>query len=165
MTIAVLWQICCNAKNGIRLAARPLDGACCVREACAMTKRFTPAPTLPIAAALLALAACHNNTPTEVSQVAPDPNAEELKKRPPVELPPSIKQEATLRCKDNSLVYITFFNGDKQALVRTTETGTPVKLTAEAAGDPLKADGYVLTGTPKSVTLTQPGKPAQVCDL
>lgn len=115
------------------------------------------------ALALFALAAC-NNKPTEVTSVAPDPNAAELKKRAPVELPPSIKAEATLRCKDNSLVYVTFFDGDKQALVKATETGTPVKLTAEKAGDPLKADGYVLTGTPKSVTLTQPGKAAQVCD-
>ena len=164
MTIAVSWQMYCIAKKSNRPSAPPLDAACCVREADDMTSRFIPAPALALAVALLALSAC-DNKPTEVSQVAPDPNAEELKKRPPVELPPSIKQEATLRCKDNSLVYITFFNGDKQALVRTTETGTPVKLTADTAGDPLKADGYVLTGTPKAVTLTQPGKPAQVCDL
>lgn len=119
---------------------------------------------LPLAAAsLLALSAC-NNAPTEVSTIAPDPNAEELKKRPPVELPPSIKEEATLRCKDNSLVYITFFNGDKQAFVKDKADGTPVKLTAANAGDPLTAEGYEMTGTPEAVTLTTPGKPAQLCD-
>ena len=49
--------------------------------------------------------------------------------------------------------------------MKTTETGTPTKLTAEKAGDPLKADGYEMTGTVKAVTLTQPGKPKQLCDL
>lgn len=152
---------CCSAEKNYALPVpRPLDGVCCVREELGMTTRI-----LPLAAfALLALSACHN-APTEVSSIAPDPNAEELKKRPPVELPPSIKNEATLRCKDNSLVYITFFDGDKQVNLRDKPNGTPVKLTAENAGDPLKADGYEMTGTPKSVTLTQPGKPAQVCDL
>ena len=118
---------------------------------------------LPIAAvSLLALAAC-DNAPTEVTSVAPDPNAAELNKRAPVELPPSIKEEATLRCKDNSVVTVTFFEGDKQALVKSTPDATPVKLVAATAGEPLKADGYEMIGTPKSVTLTQPGKPAQVC--
>lgn len=116
------------------------------------------------AAALLALSAC-DNKPTEVTSVSPDPMASIIANRAPVELPPAIKAEATLRCKDNSLVYVTFFDGDTQALVKTTETGTPVKLTADKPGDPLKADGYELTGTPKAVTLTQPGKPAQLCDV
>lgn len=124
-----------------------------------MMNRLLPAA----AVALLALSAC-DQKPTVVSSVAPDPNEAELKKRPPVALPPAIKAEATLRCKDNSVVYITFFEGDTQAFVKATATGTPVKLTAEKAGDPFKADGYEMTGTPKAVTLTQPGKPAQLCD-
>ena len=114
--------------------------------------------------ALLALSAC-DKTPTEVTSVAPDPMASALANKAPVELPPSIKAEATLRCKDNSLVYVTFFEGDKQALVKTKLDGTPVKLTAEKAGDPLKADGWAMTGNPKAVTLTEPGKSAQLCDL
>ncbi|WP_242137718.1 MULTISPECIES: hypothetical protein [unclassified Sphingomonas] len=125
-----------------------------------MLNRLLPAA----AVALLALSAC-DNKPTEVSSVTPDPMAAEIANRAPVELPPAIKKEVTFRCKDNSLVYVTFFEGDKQALVKTTETGTPTKLTAEKAGDPLKADGYEMTGTVKAVTLTQPGKPKQLCDL
>ena len=119
---------------------------------------------LPAAVALLALSACENK-PQEVTNVAPDPMASVLANKAPVELPPSIKADVSLRCKDNSLAFVTFFDGDKQALVKTTKDGTPVKLTAEKAGDPLKADGYEMTGTPKSVTLTQPGKPAQVCKV
>ena len=124
-----------------------------------MTMRFLSAAAI----ALLALAAC-DNKPTEVTSIAPDPMASVLANKAPVELPPSIKAEATLRCKDNSLAFITFFEGDKMALVKATKDGTPVKLTAEKAGDPLTADGYVLTGNKTAVTLTQPGKPAQLCD-
>lgn len=119
---------------------------------------------LPAAAfALLALSAC-NKPPTEVSSIAPDPNAEEIKKRAPVELPPSIREEATLRCADNSLVYVTFFNGDQQVNLRVSPDGVPTTLKAEKAGDPFKAEGYQLTGTAKSVKLARPGKPSQVCD-
>lgn len=119
---------------------------------------------LPFAALFfLALSAC-NTKPTEVSAIAPDPNAEELKKRPPVVLPPSIREEATLRCADNSLVYITFFNGDQQVNLRVSPDGVPTTLKAEKAGEPFKADGYELTGTAKSIKLTQPGRPSQVCD-
>ncbi len=125
-----------------------------------MTIRIIPA----VAVALLALSAC-DNKPQEVTNVAPDPMASVLANKAPIELPPSIKADVSLRCKDNSLAFVTFFEGDKQVLVKTTKDGTPVKLTAENAGDPLKADGYVLTGNPKAVTLTQPGKPAQVCSV
>ena len=133
--------------------------------ACAKKNRMNIRNLLPAAAvALLALSACENK-PQEVTNVAPDPMASVLANKAPIELPPSNKADASLRCKDNSLAFVTFFEGDKQALVKTSKDGTPVKLTAEKAGDPLTAEGYVLTGTPKSVTLTQPGKSAQVCKV
>ena len=53
----------------------------------------------------------------------PDPLANTLASAPKVELPPAIKADKTLRCKDNSLVYVTFFEGDKQAVVRTEQDG------------------------------------------
>lgn len=116
------------------------------------------------AVALLALAACNNKEPQVVSSEAPDPQAAALANAAPVELPPSIKADVTFRCNPgNSLAYVTFFNGDKQALVKTDKAGTAVKLTAETAGDPLKAEGYELTGTPKAATLTLPGKGALTC--
>ncbi|USU06454.1 hypothetical protein NF700_06395 [Sphingomonadaceae bacterium OTU29MARTA1] len=120
---------------------------------------------LSATAALLALAAC-NSKPAEpdVLDSNPDPMATELANRAPVELPPSIKAEKTFRCKDNSLLYVTLFNGDKLAFVKTTPTGTINRLTAETAGDPLTAEGgWSLTGTPSSITVTQPGKPSQTC--
>lgn len=120
--------------------------------------------TLIAAAALLILplAACDQKA-ENISTQAPDPQAAELAKAPPVALPPSIKATVTLRCKDNSLVYIDFLSGDKMVNLRAEKEGAPVVLTAPAAGEPMVADGYSMTGTPESVTLTQPGKPSQTC--
>lgn len=140
---------------------RTLDERYCVREAAAAMKLRI----LPVAAvALLALSACENKA-EEVTSTAPDPMASQLANRAPVELPPMMTADVTFRCKDQSLVYVDFFQGDKQLLVKTTKEATPVKLTAENAGAPYKADGYEATGTPKSITLTVPGKPAQVCKV
>ena len=115
-------------------------------------------------AALLVLAACNSKPASpEVLDSNPDPMATTLANAAPVELPPAIKSEKTLRCKDNTLVYVTFFQGDKQANVRTKEGGTPTKLVAEVAGAPKTAEGgWSMTGGETSVTLTQPGKSAQV---
>ncbi len=118
---------------------------------------------LPVVALLaLPLAAC-DNKPEVVTTTASDPMAEQLKKAAKVELPPAMKASVTFRCKDNSLVFVDFFSGDKQATLRTAKDGAAIRLTAEAAGDPLKADGYSLTGTPKAITLTQPGKGTLTC--
>lgn len=121
-------------------------------------------PILLSAAALLLLplAAC-DNKPETVTTTAPDPMAEQLKNSAKVVLPPSIKASVAFRCKDNSLVFVDFFSGDKLAKLRTKKDGTPISLTAANAGDPLTADGYSMTGTPKSITLTQPGKGTLTC--
>ncbi|HIV76683.1 hypothetical protein [Sphingomonas yabuuchiae] len=120
-----------------------------------------------VAAPLLALAAC-NSKPSqpEVVDTNPDPMANILANRAPVELPPAIKAEKSLRCKDNSLVFVTFFEGDKQANVRLKQGDAPVILKAPAAGEPLTAEGgWKMTGDEKAVTLTTPKKPAQVCHI
>ena len=139
----------------------PLDGPARVGKANRdMTSRLLPA----IAVALLALSACNNSDKAEtVTLTAPDPMKAEIQNRAPIELPPAMKAEATMRCKDNSLVYVTFFEGDKMAVVKTAKDGPATKLTAEKAGDPLKAEGWSMTGTPKSITLTAPGKGTLTC--
>jgi len=134
-----------------------------------MVRKATPIMTirtLPIVAiALFALSACNNNAqkPVEVTSVSDDPNAAAVRNAAPVELPPAITADVTMRCKDNSLVYVTFFDGDKQAVVKTSKDGASTVLTAAKAGDPLKAEGYSLTGTPKNITLTAPGKGTLTC--
>ncbi len=130
-----------------------------MREAIAMKSHL-----LLSAAALLSLAACSQSSKPEVVDTNPDPMANALANSGPVELPPAIKADKTMRCKDNSLVYVTFFEGDKQAVVKTSKTGTPTQLKAEKAGEPFTADGgWKMTGTPSSVTLTEPGKAALSC--
>lgn len=124
-----------------------------------MQTRFLPA----IAVALLALSACNNDKPETVTLTAPDPAAAEIANRAPIELPPAMKAEATMRCKDNSLAYVTFFEGDKMAVVKLGKDGTATTLKAEKAGDPLVAEGYSLTGSPTSITLTAPGKGTLTC--
>ncbi|RZF64549.1 hypothetical protein EWE75_10280 [Sphingomonas populi] len=123
-----------------------------------MKKLLLPAAAL----ALVSLAAC-NPKPTEVTSTSPDPNAAELAKRKPVELPPSMTSEVTFRCKDQSVFIVDFFQGDKQVLIKPDKAGSLTKLTAEKAGDAYKADGYELKGDKTGITLTVPGKPAQAC--
>lgn len=122
---------------------------------------------LPLAAtaAFALLAGCGQQQPEEVDSRAPDPQASALANAAPVELPPAMKAaNKPFRCKDNSLVYVDFFQGDKLANLRVKEGAPSVRLTAENAGDPLTADGYSLDGNTDSFTLTQPGKDALVCN-
>ncbi len=122
-------------------------------------------PLFAATAALLALAACNSKPASpEVVDTNPDPMANALANRAPVELPPAIKADKTFRCKDNSLLYVTLFEGDKLAFVKTSPTGTINRLTAAKAGEPLTAEGgWKLTGTASNITVTQPGKPSQTC--
>jgi hypothetical protein len=122
-------------------------------------------PLLPaaVAVALLALSAC-NNKPQEVTNTDPDPMASAIANRAPIELPPAIKADVSLRCDDNSLLYVTFFEGDKQAAVKTDKNAVATKLTADKAGDPFTGSGWTLSGDAKKVKVTAPGKSAQSCN-
>lgn len=126
-----------------------------------MTTRILPAAA---ALALLSLAACGSSQPEEVDTRAPDPLAEQLKNAAPVELPPAVKASVTFRCQPgNSLVYVDFFDGDKQANLRTEKGGALTQLTAPAAGQPFTGGGYTVKGTPTAIEYTAPGKSALTC--
>ena len=119
---------------------------------------------LPVAVALLALAACDKPKQPQIVDTNPDPMASTLANAAPVELPPAIKAEKTMRCKDGSLAYVTFYTGDKQAVVKSSPTGTPTVLKADTAGKPLTAEGgWAMTGDTSAVSLTQPGKGTLSC--
>lgn len=120
-----------------------------------------------LAAPLMALAAC-NSQPTkpEVIDANPDPMANQIANAAPVELPPAIRADKTFRCSDGSLVGVTFFQGDKQVLVRAPSTATATRLTAPEAGKPYTAEGgWTLSGDEKTVTLTTPGKKGLSCHV
>jgi hypothetical protein len=117
--------------------------------------------TAACAAALLSLTAC-NNEPEVVSANGVDPQAEALAKAKPVELPPAIQASRTYRCKDNSLLYATFYTNNT-AKVSAEKGVEGTILTAPAAGQAYTADGYSLSGNGEQVSYTAPGKGAQSC--
>ena len=116
------------------------------------------------AAALLPLAACNSNKAEEAAalNMANEAAAANIAA---IELPPAIKADKSFRCKDNSLAFVTFFEGDMQAVVKEAADGTGTLLKAAAAGEPLTAEGgWSMTGdSEKGVTLTRPGKSAIEC--
>ena len=125
-------------------------------------------PLLPIAAtlaSLVVLSGCNSQSQQpQVIDTNPDPMASTLANAAPVELPPAIKADKTMRCKDGSLVYVTFFQGDRQAVLRTEKGGTPTTLRAAEAGQPLTAEGgWSMTGTTDAIEVTVPGKGKLSC--
>lgn len=121
------------------------------------TPRLIAAASL---AAFLSLSACKQETIT--ANEAQDPQAAELAKAKPVELPPAIVASRTYRCKDNSLLYAEFLSNNT-ARVRSEQGGTPTVLTAEAGNPPYKAEGYSLSANATQVTYAAPGKGSQSC--
>jgi hypothetical protein len=106
-------------------------------------------------AALISLSAC-NSEPEVVD--TPDPQAAELAKAKPVELPPAIQASRTYRCKDNSLVFIDFMSNNT-AIIRKEKGAEPplATVTAETAGGEYKsADGYSVSGNSAQITYSSP---------
>ncbi len=118
---------------------------------------------LAAAAATALLAGC-GEPETITAGERTDPQAEELAKAAPVELPPAIQASRTYRCKDNSLVYIDFYTNNT-ALVRKTKGGEPPEatLTAETPGGAYVAEGYSVSGNADTITYAAPGKGSQSC--
>jgi len=117
-------------------------------------------------AALFLLAACDSQPTTIVAGGPTDPDADKMKAAKPVKLPPAILANKSYRCKDNSLIYIDWFNDNQSANLHLKEKGTsPIPLTAAKVGDPFTGGGYTLTGTAtaKSVNLKK-GSAGQDCD-
>lgn len=118
-----------------------------------------------IAATILLLAstaACKQQP--EVVDTTSDPQAEELAKAPPVTLPPPIKSSKTYRCKDNSVVYVSFLADDVTALVRDKEEEPPIStLKAPKPGEPFVSEGFALSGSGSSVTYTSPDSGTLSC--
>lgn len=128
----------------------------------------SPLALVIASAALLPMAACnsHKTTDDAAANAAAMANEAAAASAVAAEMPPAIRAEKTFRCKDNSLAYVTFFQGDKQAVVKDKEDGPATVLKAARAGDPLVADGgWKLTGDEKGVTLTRPGKAAIGCHV
>lgn len=121
---------------------------------------------LPLVA-VLGLAACDNKPTTIVGGGPADPTAEQIKAAPPVKLPPALLATKQYRCKDNSLLFVDWFNDNLTANLKLKKKDAEAHhLTAEVAGQPYSGDGYQLTGTPTgaSVTVKTPSGGGQACD-
>lgn len=111
-------------------------------------------------AALLALAACENETID--GNVDPKADAAAANKAAALPPPPMIQASRTYRCKDNSLLYADFYTNDS-VQVRAAKDQPPTILTAAAAGQPYVAEGYSLSANSEQISYTAPGKGAQSC--
>ncbi len=109
------------------------------------------------ATAMLSLAACGSNEPEVIDGRAPDPLASQIANAPAVELPPAIAARTTLRCSDNSLIYVDFFQGDELVNFRAEEGDTPTQLRAEAAGQPYTNGEITVEGNAQQVSVTRDG--------
>lgn len=119
---------------------------------------------LAAAAATALLAGC-GEPETITAGERTDPQAAELAKAAPVELPPAIQASRTYRCKDNSLVYIDFMSNNT-ALVRKAKGAEPplATVTAETPGGAYKsADGFTVSGNSEQITYTSPKGGSQSC--
>jgi hypothetical protein len=117
----------------------------------------------PVAAFLLLLAGCENQ-PQEVTSQAPDPLADQLSKAKPVTLPPAIREARTYRCKNNSLVYVTYMTDNVTAAVRDKQEEPPVAvLKAPAPGEPFVSEGYSLRVSGNTISYNSPDKGTQSC--
>jgi len=113
-------------------------------------------------AAATALAAC-NSEPETIQVNQYDPQAEALANAAPVELPPAITASRTYRCRDNSLVYIDFYNNNS-ARIRNERGADPVATVTSPDGTaPFTADGYSVSGNTGQITYSAPGKGSQSC--
>jgi hypothetical protein len=124
-----------------------------------MSNRISAFAAAPLAA-LLALAACEPATVT--ADEPEDPQAEELKKAPPVAPPPMIQSSRTWRCKDNSLLYADFYT-NHTVRVRTEKGGEFVTLTAAGGQPPYTAEGYSLSANADQISYTAPGRGTRSC--
>lgn len=122
--------------------------------------------SLALALPLALLAGC-NSTPTTITGGGPaDTQAADIAAAPPVKLPPAMLASKTYRCKDNSIIYIDYFNDNVTANLHVKKDGTPIPLVAPAAGQPFAGGGYELTGKPDSSAVTFKGPSgSQSCNV
>lgn len=113
------------------------------------------------AVALLSLAGCNSEPETIVAGPA-DPMANEIANAAPVKLPPAVSASVPFRCKDNSVAFVDFFDGSF-VNYRAKRGDAPVHLDKDAEGEGFTGDGYKLTGTPASITLTLPEGEPKTC--
>jgi len=100
--------------------------------------------SLALGAVVLALGACKSE-PESFNTGTNDPMDSELANAAPVELPPMLKSTHSYRCKDNSLIFVSFMTDDKTANFRTDKDGPATELKAPEAGQPFVSEDGKIT--------------------
>ena len=133
------------ARKCTMQADRLTPGAAIVKGA-----NMTRILTLITLAAAAALAGCDDSDRTIVAEPGgPDPMANAVRNAGSVQLPPPIAASKTYRCKDNSLVYIDWYNdGTARVKASPTDVGTSVT----------PGEGAPLQGDPAASTVTYNGQ-------
>lgn len=123
---------------------------------------------LPLTAvvALATLSACNKQANQDAANQAAAANAAAAEEEAKVvaDMPPPIKIQKVYRCKDSSIVYVAFLEGDTQATLRDGDkNASPTALKAEAAGKPFTAEGFSVSGNGSAINIERPGKGSQAC--
>jgi hypothetical protein len=109
--------------------------------------------TLALVALAAALAGCERET--IVAGEPYDPQANAVQNLQNVQLPPAIVASHTYRCRDNSLVYVDWFNNDTARVKRDqAEAGVTLAKGEDAA---FSGENQRLTGAPAEPTITLNG--------
>ena len=119
------------------------------------------------AVALATLSACNKQADQEAANQAAAANVAAAQEEAKVvaDMPPPIKTQKVYRCKDASVVYVDFLEGDMQANLHDGQKSAPaIALKAPKAGDAFTAEGgYSLSGMGSAITVERPGKGSQAC--
>lgn len=103
-------------------------------------------------AALFTLSAC-NNEPQVVNGL-PDPQAEALANRGPVEAPPMIMASKQYRCADNSLYLVDVYNNNTATIrVGSANAAATILNAGDGGAPPYTGQGYTLSGNGDRVTI------------
>lgn len=113
-------------------------------------------------APLALLSAC-SSEPENITASDNDPDAAKVAAAPPVELPPMLTGSRTYRCKDNSLVYIDFFNNNTAVYKAKKDATSGATLTAAGPDQPYTAEGYSVSANSDNISLTAPDKGSTTC--
>jgi hypothetical protein len=127
---------------------------------------MTRTPLLIMLVSAAALAGCNKQSHTIVAGNEIPEDANVAAATGPVELPPSIVASKVYRCADNNIVYVNWMSDEKSATIRVDHSGTPTKVEAPAAGQPMTGPGgFSLSGShsASSAKIGIPGHPAQSC--
>ena len=154
-----------------------------------MRNKITPLVVASMAA-FIVLSACGQKEPEAVGGMydPDDSDALAAEEAELTDVPPMVRASKSYRCKDNSVVYVTFYTNDTQVGVADSNSAPPTILSNEAAAAPaagdapsetegddgeapaadgpirFSGDGQTVVGTGDSIQYAKSGSGLQTCN-